>query len=211
MIPGETEEDGMLRREYVLVGDTRAVEFNRAIDGKHLNHSYGGNGLSLVEPEITAQPRRPLQISRIPFPSPAGGANEEAMNTGQTTFPPPPNTNIPPLSSSPSSISTRAASNALNRALSLASKTLFGSPGHPRNPSTQDQSTSVPPSPKRPQIIALDDGDGERDPMEDELLGQLENLAQKTDVLTHWADETYEYVKAIPQSQYLRLPLWELC
>lgn len=23
----------MLRREYVLVGDTRAVEFNRAIDG----------------------------------------------------------------------------------------------------------------------------------------------------------------------------------
>ncbi len=32
-IPGETEEDGMLRREYVLVGDTRAVEFNRAIDG----------------------------------------------------------------------------------------------------------------------------------------------------------------------------------
>jgi serine/threonine-protein kinase ULK/ATG1 len=36
VIPGETEEDGMLRREYVLVGDTRAVEFNRAIDGKGL-------------------------------------------------------------------------------------------------------------------------------------------------------------------------------
>ena len=36
VIPGETEEDGMLRREYVLVGDTRAVEFNRAIDGKSL-------------------------------------------------------------------------------------------------------------------------------------------------------------------------------
>jgi len=33
LIPGETEEDGMLRREYVLVGDTRAVEFNRAVDG----------------------------------------------------------------------------------------------------------------------------------------------------------------------------------
>ena len=33
-IPGETEEDGLLRREYVLVGDTRAVEFNRAVDGK---------------------------------------------------------------------------------------------------------------------------------------------------------------------------------
>jgi len=38
-IPGETEEDGMLRREYVLVGDTRAVEFNRAIDGERLNLS----------------------------------------------------------------------------------------------------------------------------------------------------------------------------
>lgn len=34
IIPGETEEDGMLRREYVLVGDTRAVEFNRAVDGE---------------------------------------------------------------------------------------------------------------------------------------------------------------------------------
>jgi serine/threonine-protein kinase ULK2 len=33
VIPGETEEDGLLRREYVLVGDTRAVEFNRAVDG----------------------------------------------------------------------------------------------------------------------------------------------------------------------------------
>lgn len=34
-IPGETEEDGILRREYVLVGDTRAVEINRTIDGKN--------------------------------------------------------------------------------------------------------------------------------------------------------------------------------
>ena len=37
--------------------------------------------------------------------------------------------------------------------------------------------------------------------MEDELLAQLEDLAQKTDVLTHWADEMYEYVKAVPQSE----------
>lgn len=33
-IPGETEEDGLLRREYVLVGDTRAIELHRAVDGK---------------------------------------------------------------------------------------------------------------------------------------------------------------------------------
>lgn len=38
LIPGETEEDGILRREYVLVGDRRAVEFNRAVDGEiHLS------------------------------------------------------------------------------------------------------------------------------------------------------------------------------
>lgn len=37
--------------------------------------------------------------------------------------------------------------------------------------------------------------------MEEELLGQLEDLAQKTDVLTHWADEMYEFVKAIPISK----------
>lgn len=41
----------------------------------------------------------------------------------------------------------------------------------------------------------------ECDPMEEELLAQLEDLAQKTDVLTHWADEMYEFVKAIPISK----------
>jgi len=35
-IAGETDEDGVLRREYVMVGDTQAVEFNRAIDGRSL-------------------------------------------------------------------------------------------------------------------------------------------------------------------------------
>ena len=36
--------------------------------------------------------------------------------------------------------------------------------------------------------------------MEEDLLAALEDLAQKTDVLTHWADEMYEFVKAVPQS-----------
>jgi hypothetical protein len=36
--------------------------------------------------------------------------------------------------------------------------------------------------------------------MEDELLADLEKLAQKTDVLKRWADEMYEMVKAVPQS-----------
>ncbi|PFH50830.1 hypothetical protein AMATHDRAFT_60295 [Amanita thiersii Skay4041] len=183
-IPGETEEDGMLRREYVLVGDTRAVEFNRAVD------------------EITAQPRRPLQDRRM-LPSLSTNSNDtdsHAITAGNITFPPPPNTNVPHLSSSPSSIASRAASNALNRALSLASKKLFGSPVHhaARSSPSQEINSSTPPSPMRPQIITLE-GDSERDPMEDELLAQLEDLAQKTDVLTHWADEMYEYVKAVPQ------------
>jgi len=43
----------------------------------------------------------------------------------------------------------------------------------------------------------------DRDPMEEDLLAQLEDLAQKTDVLTHWADEMYEFVKAIPISESL--------
>ncbi|KAF9456734.1 other/ULK/ULK protein kinase [Collybia nuda] len=176
-IPGETEEDGILRREYVLVGDTRAVEFNRAVD------------------EITIQPRRPLQDRKIP-PTPTVddySADYPIPPNINITFPPPPNANVPPLSSSPSSLASRAASNALNRAISLASKKLFG---HSRGSPSRDYSGSS--SPKRTPIITLD-SDAERDPLEDQLLGQLEELAQKTDVLTHWADEMYEYVKAVPQ------------
>ncbi|KAJ7720914.1 other/ULK/ULK protein kinase [Mycena metata] len=188
IIPGETEEDGILRREYVLVGDTRAVEFNRAVD------------------ELSAAPRRPLQDRRLP-PTPSvedyPGVDPVANNNHNTSFPPPPNTVMspPPLSSSPSSIASRAASNALNRALSLASKKLFGAAAHRRSSSRDtgiSSNNGTPPSPRRTHIIALDN-DGERDPLEDELLASLEELAQKTFVLTHWADEMYEYVKAVPQ------------
>lgn len=49
------------------------------------------------------------------------------------------------------------------------------------------------------------DVDGVRHPGEDDLLGDLEELAQKTDVLTHWADEMYDYVKAFPQSKSISL------
>ncbi|KAF8208072.1 kinase-like domain-containing protein [Mycena galopus ATCC 62051] len=201
IIPGETEEDGILRREYVLVGDTRAVEFNRAVD------------------ELSAVPRRPLQDRRLPptptvedfpgveyphhAPAPAPSPSS-AANNANTSFPPPPHAAAPPLSSSPSSIASRAASNALNRALSIASKKLFGVATQRRSSSASRTGTgegsSAPPSPRRPtHIIALDNGDGARDPLEDELLAGLEELAQKTFVLTHWADEMYEYVKAVPQ------------
>jgi serine/threonine-protein kinase ULK2 len=60
-------------------------------------------------------------------------------------------------------------------------------------------------SPRRQQLITAWNGlgldvDGIRDPVEDQLLENLEELAQKTDVLGHWADEMYEYVKSVPQS-----------
>ncbi|PPQ86144.1 hypothetical protein CVT25_003094 [Psilocybe cyanescens] len=245
-IPGETEEDGNLRREYVLVGDTRAVEFNRAVD------------------EISsAQPRRPLHDRRaqtferdynntnaspgypaVTLLSPTTTTSPittTATSPNAMTFPPAPHSAgaavPPPLSSSPS----RAATNALNRALSIASKKLFGhghSHSHSGGGGAGDKNGkhraspsrdfaeggggggggyfggggpgSAQSSPRRVQGVPLpgDEGDrgtaaGERDPMEEELLAALEELAQKTDVLTRWADQMYEYVKAIPQSAFL--------
>ncbi len=50
-------------------------------------------------------------------------------------------------------------------------------------------------------------GNGEIDPVEDVLLGGLEQLAQKTHVITRWADEMYEFVKSVPQSAFFSLLL----
>ncbi|KAF8573810.1 Pkinase-domain-containing protein [Ramaria rubella] len=182
VIPGETEEDGLLRREYVLVGNTKAVEFDRAVDEIHAN-------------------RRPLRDRRVP-PTPLTGidvpppiidlTNSPRSSPSHNTFPPRPlsqgqythatNYSPPPLSS------------ALARALNIASKKLFGSrPG------------GVGYSPPAKKAIIHDRGrggvseGGVEDPAEETLLARLEELAQKTQVLTSWADEMYEYVKAIPQ------------
>jgi hypothetical protein len=57
-------------------------------------------------------------------------------------------------------------------------------------------------SPRRPIIAGREVEEGERDPLEEDLLKDLEGLAQKTDVLTNWADELYEYVRAVPQSEF---------
>jgi serine/threonine-protein kinase ULK/ATG1 len=200
-IPGETEEDGLLRREYVLVGDTRAVEFNRAVDGKMVDVTQFLQLTFFIE--ISAARRLPLHDRKFP-PSPSSddysAVEFPVSSNANNTFPPPPSPYAPPLSSSPSSLASRAASNALNRAISLASKKLFG--GTTSRP-TSYRDPSVPPSPRRLQIIAgpETDREGERDPLEDALLSSLEELAQKTEVLTNWADEMYEDVKAIPQSE----------
>lgn len=87
-------------------------------------------------------------------------------------------------------------SSALARALNIASKKLFG---------TRTRGASYSPPAKKGAIIRDRDRIGEdggtEDPAEEALLAQLEELAQKTQVLTSWADEMYEYVKAIPQSE----------
>lgn len=185
IIPGESEEDGLIRKEYVLV-DPRTVEFTRAVD--ELN-------------------RRPLRDRRVPLSPLAGEAGPpdhtasspsgSPLSAPIPTFPPPPHPLAPPLSSSP----TRAATNALSRALSLASRKLFGTstPKSPTSPGSNHYRGSS--SPRRPQLILRTPSERETeiDPMEDELLADLEELAQKTDFLTHWADEMYEYVKAVPQ------------
>jgi serine/threonine-protein kinase ULK/ATG1 len=209
IIPGETEEDEILNeilREYVLVGDGRAVEFNRAVG------------------EFSAVPRRPLHDRRIPSsatPTPTPGEEYPNLpsphtnltangNGNHTSFPPlqhPGAMRPPPLSSSPSIIASRAASNALNRALSLASKKLLDAAGR-RSSASRNTHESLPPPPPPPPPranIALGDGDGrerEKDLLEDELLMGLEQLAQKTFVLTHWADELYEDVKAVQHSAF---------
>ncbi|KAI0048705.1 Pkinase-domain-containing protein [Auriscalpium vulgare] len=191
IIPGETEEDGLLRQEYVFVGDTDTVEFNEAVD------------------EINASRRRPLLDRRVP-PTPivlekerSDFASSESPQSASTnvTFPPHPK----PQSISPPAMPHRSASNALSRALTLASEKLFGVTSV--SPHSDESSPSpLPPSPRRAQIMAArreGDGDGEegrgRDPVEDDLLAALEQLAQKTHVITRWADEMYAYVKAIPE------------
>ena len=117
---------------------------------------------------------------------------------------------MPPLSSSPSSLNGRTNGNALTRALSIATGILRGSK---RRPSSY-QNEFTPSSPRRIQTFGGARGQGlglelqgARDAEEDELLTTLEELAQKTEVLTHWADEMYNYVKAFPQSEFPTLCL----
>jgi len=182
------------------VGDGRAVEFNQIVDGECIGLVSRRETNSSAE--IKLPTRKPLQDARVPSDGVNGdlqpSPSTDSAKTNNITFPPQPLPYAPPsLSSSPSSVASKAATNALNRALSIASKKLFGNGSSRSSPSREN--ASLPASPRRPQVITLE-ADAERDPLEDDLLAMLEDLAQKTDVLTHWADEMYEYVKAIPQS-----------
>ncbi|EJD01812.1 kinase-like protein [Fomitiporia mediterranea MF3/22] len=194
IIPGESEEDGILRREYVMVGDNQAIEFGKKVDeitAARRRSSAGGS------------PTTEKRHSQV-FRQSSDGGSPVAGPAANTAFPPPPNPNAPPLSASPSRGS------ALTRAISIASKKLFGSstPGSGRSPSVYPYNpernverayNEKQQSPMRVPLILGGANGTMRDPLEEELLAGLEELAQKTDVLTRWADEMYEYVKAVPQ------------
>ena len=207
--PAEIEEDG----QYVLVDDKRAVEINRAVDGaSFLPTSWPPLTSEFLE--ITAR-RRPLRDHKPTSPLAEGSPTspypvfESPEAPAPISFPPPPNPNAPPLSGSPSSVGSRTGSNALTRALNAASKKLFGSSNSLRSSPHYREYTSTP---RRQQIISSRGGlgldvDGVKDPSEDALLESLEELAQKTDVLGHWADEMYEFAKAAPESEFVAFVL----
>jgi serine/threonine-protein kinase ULK/ATG1 len=208
LIPGETEEDGLLRKEYVLVEDTRAVDIHRTVDGNPLICHEAQH--TEYPTEIHAARKRPLQSRRptsaisplLEPPSTDGSTDGMAIPPADVTFPPPPHPHAPypVLSSSPGRAASRAASNALSRALSLASRRLFGAGGtRPSPPTPGGAGAGAGGSPRRAPLLGARDGAGP-DPVEDALLAGLEERAQKTEVLTHWADELYEFVRAVPQS-----------
>ena len=159
-----------------------------------------------VASEIQSARKRPLRDRRTTPASPVDDAQPAPFPTYESTespapisFPPPPNPNAPPMSGSPSSLGART--NALTRALTIATAKLFGTSGSPRS---RDYTSA---SPRRQQIITSRGGlgldvEGMRDPQEAALLEQLGELAQKTEVLTRWADEMYGFVKKAPQSKF---------
>ncbi|KAF8523694.1 kinase-like protein [Hysterangium stoloniferum] len=176
-LSGETEEDGLLRSQYVVIKNTELIELDPDIQATHrrrppldsrapARHSPG-DMVGIID--LTGSPR----------PSPT-----------QNTFPPRPLSQGMP--SQPISSYSPPLAGALARALNIASKKLFGS---------RQSVPSYSPPPKK--TIIRDHrphgADFVEDPVEEALLERLEDLAQKTQVLANWADEMFEYVKGIPQ------------
>ncbi|KAL1660323.1 hypothetical protein GGF50DRAFT_106525 [Schizophyllum commune] len=190
VIPGETEEDGLLRREYVLVGDTRALEFNRAVDElktggrRPLQERRSTRHISSYDTPSTVQDEgcalAPKDSSPVRDDGPSPEFMTETPPVGQSSYPSAPSISLPSAVVSPV-------------ARSPVADGVLSSP----QAGTPSSTAAGADSPRRPQLIG--GADEERDPLEDALLGRLEELAQKTDVLTRWADEMYEYVKAVPQ------------
>jgi len=233
-IGGENDDDGLLRREYVLVGDTREIEFNRQVE--EINAARRRRRES-VTPDVGSAIHTRTAIAGngySPNSSPrAGTVPLSASPKGLSSFGFPPQPGHTPGSDTESIASShrpsakRAASSALTKALNMASKKLFGAGGTPRlttaglgGASASDSPVSgTPPqggkdvmgypplqsspagSPRmRTQILPTTTGVGRE--AEEVLLTRMEDWAQKAHVITRWADELFETVKAVPQSEF---------
>jgi hypothetical protein len=125
---------------------------------------------------------------------------------------------------------TSALSRALNMATTMASKKLWGGTGNtpqhsptlmsspasgyppiqtsespgPQShlqPQSQSRSNGVHGSPRSPAQVLTSQPPEDTPAEEEKLLGGLETLAQKVEVITKWADELYDQVQGLPESK----------
>ncbi|ELU36608.1 serine/threonine kinase [Rhizoctonia solani AG-1 IA] len=166
----EGDNDGDMRKEYVLVDETNAVEFNRVVD--ELDHAR------LARPTIrTTKSTPPTSATIAPIDVPASASPTRASGLHQ-----------------PSPASTPAS--ALARALNLASKKLFGTSASSHHSGSSAGPVEGSPAGQRRQILLPPTT--EPDPEEEHLLGTLEDLAQKAETIAAWADSKYTLVDARP-------------
>ncbi|CAE7232152.1 unnamed protein product, partial [Rhizoctonia solani] len=165
----EVDNDGDMRREYVLVDETNAVEFNRVVD--ELDHAR------LARPTIrTTKTAPPTTATTAPIDVPISASPSRGNN-------------IP----HPSPASTPAS--ALARALGIASKKLFGTSASSHSGSSAGPVEGSPAGQRRQILLPPTT---EPDNEEELLLGTLEDLAQKAETIAAWADAKYTVVASRP-------------
>ncbi|CAE6467887.1 unnamed protein product [Rhizoctonia solani] len=164
----EGDNDGEMRREYVLVDETNAVEFNRVVD--ELDHAR------LTRPTVRTTKSTPTSATTAPINVPTSASPSRGNNIPQ-----------------PSPASTPA--NALARALNLASKKLFGTSASSHSGSSAGPAESSPAGQRRQILLPPTTGP---DAEEELLLGTLEDIAQKAETIAAWADTKYTVVASRP-------------
>ncbi|KAG8904296.1 Serine/threonine-protein kinase [Tulasnella sp. 403] len=155
------------------------------------------------------------------------GVERDAAAPVPMTFPPPPNPRPIPITPSPSSAYayghlvdgySRSQPSALVRAINLASKKLFGSPTH--QVSSSPGSAGASGVGLQPQTYGggvssrlvlgtngVENAEGKREQKlkeaEDRVLGNVENIAQKAQVLRDFADSRFAKVEAVSSGHVL--------
>ncbi|KAF8752365.1 hypothetical protein RHS01_07834 [Rhizoctonia solani] len=165
----EGDNDGDMRKEYVLVDETNAVEFNRVVD--ELDHAR------LARPTIrTTKSTPPTSATIAPIDVPASASLPvQAVSTNLRPHP-------HPLAHWP----VHSTSQAELFGTSASSTPLW----FERRTSGGFSRRSTTPDPSPPTT--------EPDPEEEHLLGTLEDLAQKAETIAAWADSKYTLVDARP-------------